>query len=174
MTAVTATVAASASPFAVAGAAPLAPIEDDTFERIRQHQETCNAHTQVCERLYEVELVVPRKRREAFSIADRGTDVGKNDDPRWTAIVSEYWATSDKIDQLAWSFVDRPPTTVAGLAALTAYVVETWDDGMQWPDCRHTIEAGVYKGYTEEDWAESMFGAISTALTKIAERQTAT
>jgi hypothetical protein len=68
---------------------------------------------------------LPPDRRKAGMIDDRGNpDIGKDDDPRWTAITKEWWAASDHLDKLTWSFIDNPPTDFASAVALMAYATE--------------------------------------------------
>ena len=101
----------------------------------------------------------------AYSIQHRGTEVGRDDDPRWTAIKAEYWAASDRKAEIAWSFVDQPPSTTKGVAAIFAYADEYEEAGYEWPDRRHHFTAsGAYAGDTEEDWRQSLSRAIIPVL----------
>jgi hypothetical protein len=116
-------------------------------------------------RLWEAEKEIPEERRKADSIHDRGTDIGRDDDPRWTAVNAQYWNAVDHEDAVAWSFVDRPPTTIEGAAAILAYADEYESGGFEWPDSRHHFTAaGAYAGRTEEDWRKSLNTAIIPAL----------
>jgi hypothetical protein len=100
-----------------------------------------------------------------YLIHDRGTDIGKDDDPRWTAAQEEYWAAENAVDDIAWSFCDRPPTSVEGARAILAYAVEHEKGGCQWPDARHYFTAaGTYEGFVEEDWRSSLMEALAGAL----------
>jgi hypothetical protein len=116
-----------------------------------------------------LEEELPDDRCLAHSIDDRGTDIGANDDPRWTANQAEYWSAEDRLDEIAWSFVERPPTTTAGASALLAYANEYEESGYEWPDSRHFFETdGAYLGNTEEDWRFSMNKALASILARAA------
>jgi hypothetical protein len=142
---------------------------EETFARIERHRATTLKIKEVCDRMGQLEAAIPKDRQLNYHIYDRGTDVGANDDPRWTAIQGEYWAAADEWDEIAWLFVDRPPTSGAGVAALLAYAAEHEAAGYEWPDCRHHIsENGQYLGFTEEDWRSSLMAAIIPALAKLA------
>jgi hypothetical protein len=113
----------------------------------------------------ELESELPEERRKAYMIFERGTEIGKDDDPRWTANQTEYWAAVDAIDEIAWSFVDRPPTSAAGLAAILTYADEHEAAGREWPNRRHYFTAGgTYDQLVEEDWRQSLKGAVISVL----------
>ena len=103
-----ASVPALASPIVVA-AMPAAA--DDTFARIVRHRAIAIQLEAICRRQSELSEAIPDERRKHYSIWHRGTDVGKDDDSRWTALQEEYWAADDEMDAIAWSFVDRPPSS---------------------------------------------------------------
>jgi hypothetical protein len=152
---------ALAVPAAISTAAP-----DDTLERIAEHRRiTHHIEEELCDREEHLREALAGDRCKAYSIYDRGTDVGRDDDPRWTAFKAEWWAASDRRDEIAWSFVDRPPTTIEGAATILAYADEHEEGGNQWPDSRHHFTAaGAYAGKTEEDWRKSLNRAIVPAL----------
>ena len=158
---------------AVVTAAPATdtPTVDDTFARVVRHRAIVIQLDVICDRMGKLEENIPDDCRIHYGIWDRGTDVGKDDDPRWTAIQAEYWVASDEKDAIAWSFVDRPPSSVAAAAALLAYADEHEKQGYQWPDSRHNFsETGRYLGCTEEDWRSSVSTALATALATMAVR----
>jgi hypothetical protein len=133
---------------------------DDTLDRIADHRRGCGFIAEICSRMGRLEGEIPEDRRKSWMIYDRGTDVGKNDDMRWLVVQAEYWAMTDHVDEIAWSFIDRPPTTVAGIIALLRYATEHEEKGWEWPNRRHAFEHGVWTGYTEEDWKVSLLPAI--------------
>jgi hypothetical protein len=63
-------------------------------------------------------------------------DVDEDDDPKWTAIQKKWSILSDPMDEIAWSFCERPPTTINGVRALLAYAIEVEDirTNCGWPD----------------------------------------
>ena len=138
---------------------------DDTLARIAAHRDATRAVEEVLPHLYEAERSIPSARRKAGSIFHRGTDVGRDDDPRWTAVNAQYWDASDHEAAVAWSFVDRPPHTIEGVAALLLYADEYEEAGYEWPDRRHHFTpGGAHVGYTEEDWRQSLNRAIIPVL----------
>lgn len=145
----------------------LARTSDDTLERIADHRRIQLSVNAILNQTLEIQRELPEDCRKSFFISDRGTDVGQNDDPRWTANQSEYWTAEDNLDAIAWSFIDRPPTSVMGLLALLSYAMEYTKDGYEWPDCRHHFENGTYRGYIEERWEESLIGAAAIGLAQV-------
>jgi hypothetical protein len=59
----------------------------------------------------------------------------ETDDPPWIEAIEARERTCDAVDELAWAFVEHPPTTAAGAAALMAYIGDTsegwFPDGFQ-------------------------------------------
>jgi hypothetical protein len=139
-------------------------VADDTLTRIADHRRLQLEFDEIVKRLNYLEGELPHDRCKSFRITDRGTDAGKDDDPSWTAMQDEYWAVEDRIDEIAWSFVDRPPTTNVGWKALLKYAAEYEDAGHGWPDCRHHLENGVYIGQTVEDWRSGLMRAAEARL----------
>ena len=138
---------------------------DDTLARIAAHRDATRLLEKIVARMWETEKEIPDDRRKAYSIKHRGTDIGRDDDPRWTAVNAQYWDASDHEVAVAWSFVDRPPTTIEGAAAILAYADEYEEAGYEWPNSRHHFTAaGAYAGNTEEDWRKSLNRAIIPAL----------
>jgi hypothetical protein len=73
--------------------------------------------------------------------------------------------TPTKLTGIAWSFVERPPVSAAGIAALLAYASEHEDAGYLWPGARHHFsEAGEYLCAKEIDWRKEMNEAVAAAL----------
>jgi hypothetical protein len=46
------------------------------------------------------------------------------------------------LSDITWGFIDRPPQTVASVAALMQYVDEYLESGRDWPDNRSYYDAG--------------------------------
>ena len=142
---------------------------DDTLTRIEQHRATQELVGKILQQHSVLEQELPRNRCQAYNIADRGTDIGAEDDPRWTAFQAEYWSAEDRLAAIAWSFVDRPPITIAGASALLAYANEYEARGYDWPDRRHFFEPdGSYSDNIAEDWRLSMNKALASVLAGIA------
>jgi hypothetical protein len=159
------TTAAALPALAVPAVVAAAATGDDTSVRIAEHRRIYAVIDEICDRLEALEEVLPEDRRKAYGIDDRGTDVGWNDDPRWTAVQAEFWAAEDRKDEIAWSFVDRPPTTIEGVAAILAYGEEYEEAGNRWPMFRFRFTAaGAYAGKTKEDWHRSLNRAIIPVL----------
>lgn len=79
--------------------------------------------------------IIPSEKRRNYTISDRH-EVGKEDDPRWTAARKEFWTAHDKLDNTAIALTDVAPTTVAGVTALLDYCAKTQVkmDGSLFPD----------------------------------------
>jgi hypothetical protein len=163
------TSAAALPALALPAVAVAAVVGDDTFARIAEHHRLTALEDDVCHRISMLESELPKERRTPRTIFDYGTDLGKGDDPRWTAIQAEYWAACDAKDEIAWSLVDRPPISAAGLAALFAYADEHEAAGYLWPDSRHYFTAnGTYDHMVEEDWRRSLMTSAASVLQTLA------
>jgi hypothetical protein len=161
--------AAALPVLAMPAVASAMPAGDDTFERIAKHRRLVRLEDEICTRTSDLYEKLPEERREFYSIFDRGTDIGKNDDPRWTANQTEYWAASDAMHAIEWSFVDRPPTSAATVMAILTYADEHEATGYEWPDSRHYFTAiGTYDRRVEEDWRASLAKAIALTLQRLA------
>jgi hypothetical protein len=70
---------------------------------------------------------------------------------------------SDKIsrtlDAVTWSFVDQPPQTAAGAAALLRYADEHLASGRMWPNNRRYHDNGP-----DMDWVHAIIRAVGNAL----------
>jgi len=160
---------AAALPLLTAPVAISASSPDPIFAAIEEHRAAQSKIHEILGRTVELEEMLPADRCRAYSIAHRGTDFGVDDDPRWTANQAEYWSAEDRSDAIAWSFVEHPPTSLAGAATLLAYANEHEARGYEWPDRRHSFSAdGGYLGHVEEDWRLSMNKALAPALARIA------
>lgn len=74
-------------------------------------------------------------------------------------------AWGDKaLDVLIWSFIDQPPTTVAGVAALLTYAEEYLADGRQWPDNRSYFDGG-----DDVPWEQALLRTAGSALQRLAQ-----
>jgi hypothetical protein len=139
--------------------------EDDPFACIAEHRRLAALVDDISSRTSELESELPEERRKAYMIFERGTEIGKDDDSRWTANQTEYWAAVDAIDEIAWSFVDRPPTSAAGLAAMLTYADEHEAAGRELPNRRHYFTAaGTYDQIVEEDWRQRLKAAVISVL----------
>jgi hypothetical protein len=135
---------------------------DDTFARISEHRRLTLMVEEICRRMNGLEEAIPDERRRNYHIRHRGTDIGKDDDPRWTSIQQEYWTASDALRGVAWSFCDQPATSIEGMCAILAYAVEHEELGWEWPDSRHEFSsAGIWVGSIDEDWRLSLMKSLS-------------
>jgi hypothetical protein len=75
---------------AVPGAIATATPDDDTIARIAEHRRVVLLIDEILDREGDLEEELPDDRKKAGQIVDRGTDVGRDDDPRWTAIQAEH------------------------------------------------------------------------------------
>ena len=72
----------------------------------------------------------------------------------------EYAAADDAWDAITWSFIDRPPRTIRGVAALLAYAVEyVAVTGLEWPDNRSYFDDGE-----DVEWTRALLRALGSAL----------
>ena len=113
---------------ALADAAP-----DPILAAIEAHRAAAarfEATLDVQERL-EDELPTEARQSQIFQ-DDLWIKVG--DDPRWIEAMRDQRDTCAAVDELGWAFVETPPVTAAGNAALMAYV-EGAPDGWFPEDC---------------------------------------
>jgi hypothetical protein len=149
---------------AVAVAAPA-----DTLARIAEHRRMTLLIDAICERIEVLERTLPEDRQVSGNIGDRGTDVGKDDDPRWTAVQNEYWTVSDARDAGAFSFINRPPVTTAGVVALIAYTEEHEHVGYEWPNLLHYYDnAGRHLDSVDYDWRQNLMRALASCCERLA------
>ena len=72
--------------------------------------------------------------------------------------------TADKAcDDLSWGFLDKPPTTVAGVAALLTYAEEHLAAGYRWPDNRAYYDDGE-----DVDWQRGLMKTMGLTLQRLA------
>jgi hypothetical protein len=131
-------VAASLAAGAALNAAALVKVHgtepDPILALIEAHRRASALFEEVVHRLGKLDEVIPSERRKNYHVEHRGTDVGKNDDPCWTATQNEYWTKSDAEDELACELLHAEVTTIAGAVALLRYANEYVDAGNEWPD----------------------------------------
>jgi hypothetical protein len=151
-------VAASAA-FPVAIVAPAAP--DPVWAAIAAHQAAYATLDRVCHRLSDLEPQIPEDRRKEYRVDHRGTDVGANDDLRWTAAMAAYWAADAAETEAAWALAHAQPATLAGAAALLRYAHEFEAGGCEWPN-----EPQEEDG--REDWNCAFHRTIAVALAALA------
>ncbi len=130
--------AASLPALAIPAAAMAGP--DPIFAAIDDHRRLYEKLNSLAHRHGELERSIPAERRVAYHVEDRGTDAGKNDDPRWTAFQDDYWACSDAEQTSAIELLNIKPTTLQGVAALLLYARDHEISGAEWPD--HLVDDG--------------------------------
>lgn len=110
--------------------------QDPIFAAIKAHRTACSAWSAVVTEIDDLEVIIPSERRQNYHITHRGTDVGKDDDPRWIAVQERYWARGGDKDKAALAICDTEPTTRAGIVALLAYATEhsSVNHWWMWPD----------------------------------------
>jgi hypothetical protein len=128
--------AAAIVPAAGLAAIPLRAAQepDPIFAAIEAHKAAGAAFEAAVEREMDLEEALPKEARQS-SITVWEYVIVETDDPRWIEAVKANDETCDAVDELAWAFIEHPPTTAAGAAALTAYIgdaSEGWfPDGFQ-------------------------------------------
>jgi hypothetical protein len=154
-------VAASAAfPLAAVAPAPI-PASDPIHAAIAAHQAAYAALDRACCRLSDLEPQIPAARRKEYRVDHRGTDVGANDDPRWTAAMAAYWTADAAETDAAWALAHAKPATLAGAAALLRYAHEFEAGGCEWPD--ESQEEGG-----RQDWNCAFHRTIAVALAALA------
>jgi hypothetical protein len=71
----------------------------------------------------------------------------------------ELVAANKVYDDLTWSLIDQPPSTVAGVAALLLYCEEHLAAGHGWPDNRDYYDDGA-----DIDWPHGLIKAMGARL----------
>jgi hypothetical protein len=104
---------------------------------------------------------IPEERRKEWHREDRANGVGGNDDPRWTAAHTAYWAAADAEAQTAWALVHALPPSRAGVAALLRYAAEYEDMGCEWRSLPETEDG-------EEEWMITLHLNLAAALDAMA------
>jgi hypothetical protein len=108
-----------------------------------------------------MEGAIPQERRKEWYREDRVNGVGVNDDPRWTAAHTAYWAADDAETQIAWTLARTRPATLVGAAALLRYAAEYEDIGCDWPSLPETEDG-------EEEWMITLHLNLAAALEAVA------
>jgi len=111
----------------------LASIADPIFDLIAAHKAAYATLDRACRLVSDLEGKIPEGQRKEWFVQDRGTDVGANDDPRWTAAMTAYWAASDAEERSAWVLAHAHPTRIASAVALLRYSYQYAGQGCEWP-----------------------------------------
>jgi hypothetical protein len=112
----------------VAAAMPVLGAEaDPIFVAIAKHRERVDASSKASHVISSLNGIIPEERRENWHVVHRGTNIGQNDDPRWTAAQNAYWASSDEMDDAAVALLNCEPTSIAGAIGLMRYIIEHVD-----------------------------------------------
>jgi hypothetical protein len=99
---------------------------DPVFAAIEAHREASTEWLRHVKIEGELDAIIPIEKMQNYSVDDRDNpEVGKDDDPRWTAAHKEYWAASDRLDDASLALIDVVPSSVAGVTALLDYCAET-------------------------------------------------
>jgi hypothetical protein len=136
---------------------PALAASDPVFAAIAAHKVAYNRLDQACRLMSDLEGDIPEERRKEWFAEDRRTDVGANDDPRWTVANAAYWAASDAEEKAAWALAHAQPAGLAGAAALLRYAHEYEADGRDWP-CDPQDEI------SEDDWHGTFHRNLAAAL----------
>lgn len=118
----------------LAGAISLAPVAglaglpvlaadeaDPIFAAIEAHKAAAAAYEAAVDEEQRLEVELPDDAQKS-SITSWEHVIVETDDPRWIAAIEARERTCDAVDELAWAFIEHPPTTAAGAAALMAYI----------------------------------------------------
>lgn len=116
----------------------------------------------MCRLLSDLEGKIPKERRKEWFRDDRAKGVGANDDPRWRAAKTEYWAASKADNDAAWALAHARPVTLAGAVALLRYAHDYEAEGHDWPcDPPEDDER-------EDDWHGTFHLSLAAALEAMA------
>lgn len=96
---------------------------DPIFAAIDAHKAAGEAFEAAVGRGMDLEETLPEEVQQS-SITAWERVIVDTDDPRWIEAEIAREATCHAVDERAWAFIENPPTTAAGAAALTAYVAE--------------------------------------------------
>ena len=96
---------------------------DPIFAAIEAHKAAGARFEAAVEVECRLEEELPKEARQSSITAWEYTIVD-TDDPRWIEAVKANNETCEATDELAWAFVENPPITAAGAAALLAYMGE--------------------------------------------------
>ena len=110
---------------------------DPIFATIEAHKAAGARFEAACGVECRLEEELPEEaRRSSITIWEQ--NIVETDDPRWIEALKVNHETGNAVDELAWAFVECPPTTAAGVAALLAYV-ESADEGWFPDGCEKAI-----------------------------------
>ena len=157
---------AAASP--VIAASIVSAEVDPISAAIEAHREAWKAFDVAVHKEDALSIEIPEDRRRHYHINHRGTDIGANDDPRWTAFQDEYWGTADRARAAALALLEIQPTTLAGAIALLDYSVEFEVEFEVWPD---GLAGWADEGESEKDrqpWHVWLQNNVSLALQAMA------
>jgi hypothetical protein len=149
--------AAGVSSVAATALPALASVADPILDLIVAHKAAYAALDRACRLVSDLEQEIPEERRKEWFAEDRGTAVGANDDPRWTAAMAAYWTASDVEEQRAWALAHSHPTRIASVAAVLRYAYEYPAQGCEWPSLPEE-EGG------REDWNDTFHRSLAAAL----------
>jgi hypothetical protein len=108
---------------------------DSIFVRIEWHRALWDLFCEIVKEETRLSELIPEHRRRQNNVAVRYKPF-KHDDPRWTNLQGRYWTVIEAVDQVAFSFIERPPKLPAEAAVLLAYIREFEAAGCEWPDLR--------------------------------------
>ncbi len=146
--------AASVPAFAISGSLVAAEAaHDPIIVAIEKHRQAWAEYDRMTRMIMDLEEKVPRDRRRRYHVQDRhNAEMIATDDPRWTKAQDDWFAQSEKTDDLATDLLNVAPTTISGVAALLDYVAEFEEnEGELFPD---VIEDG--EGIDRNPLAELM------------------
>jgi hypothetical protein len=149
----------------------LAAEPDPVFAAIENHKALWAEYCAVVGEEDDLAKAIPRDRHAsagAYHVIHRGTGVGANDDPRWTAYQDRLWAASNAADNAAWDLIDAPwavDVTPAGLGALLAHTADFISGSHQWPKSR--FEEGDRLTRYYKDWVYELLRSSGRKLKSI-------
>ncbi len=156
--AIAATIAGAAAP---AAALPAFAASDPAFALVAAHKAAAAEHEEACSLMSELEGQIPKEKRKEWFRADRAKGVGADDDPRWTAAATAYWATFDAEEKAAWALAHARPATLAAAAALLRHAHEHEAERCEWPDGPDNEDADV-------GWHGAFHRSLAAALERMA------
>jgi hypothetical protein len=137
------------------------PGSDPAFAAIAAHRAAYARLDGQCRALSALEEQIPEARRQACFDDEIGTDVGADDDPRWTAALAAWHAADDAETDAAWALAHLSPSTLAGATALVRHAHDHADGGNEWPSLPEADENG------DEDWYVTFHLTLAAALARL-------
>lgn len=98
-------------------------VPDPIFAAIEAHKAADKRFAAAVAQEFRLEDELPQEVRQSWTAVWGESNI-ETDDPRWIEAIKARDEASDTADQLAWGLVETPPTTVAGAAALLAYMAK--------------------------------------------------